>query len=220
MKISKNTFNILKNYSTINPSVLVEAGNVISTMSPQKTILSYCELEETFPVDFAIYDLGRFLQISSLFEDPEFVFQNDRLTISGEKHEVTYRYAEPDMIITPPKKKLELPEEGQIVTHVTWADFGKMMRGASILQKPEVQIRATGDGIFLEAVDTKDMSGDNYSIELNALGNSDTVGTFIFKIENLKLIEGDYAIKLSPKGMAEFVNQTTNINYFIALQAN
>ena len=219
MKISKNTFNILKNYSTINPSVLVKAGNVISTMSPQKTILSYCALEETFPVDFAIYDLGRFLQISSLFEDPEFDFQSDRLTISGDKHEVTYRYAEPDMIITPPNKKLELPVEDQVVTNVTWADFQKMMRGASILQKPEVRIVVSGDTIKMEAIDTKDMSGDNYSIELEQVSAA-SEGEFIFKIENLKLIEGDYAVKLSPKGMAEFVNQTTDINYFIALQAS
>lgn len=218
MKISKNTIDVLKNYATINPSVLVKAGNVISTMSPQKTILSYGELEETFPENFAIYELSRFLGVISLFEEPDFDFHSDRVIISGGSHSVTYRYAEPSMIITPPEKELRLPDDGMVSVNLTWADFTKMMRGASILQKPEVRFSVAGGEIVMGAIDTKDMSGDSYSI---TLADSDAAeGNFVFKIENLKLIEGDYEVKLSPQGLAQFTNIERNMTYFIALQAN
>lgn len=220
MKISKGTIDVLKNYSTINPSVLVKAGNNISTISGTKTILSSATVEETFPENFAVYELSRFLGVVSLFEDPDFDFQSDRVIVSGNKHSVTYRYAEASMIIRPPEGEVALPDDGLITTQLTWADFTKMMRGASILQKPEVQFRAEGESIFLEAVDTKDMSGDNYSIELSVDGVVEQLGTFVFKIENLKLIEGDYTVQLSPKGLAKFTNNDRSIHYFIALQTN
>lgn len=216
MKISKGTIDVLKNYSTVNPSVLVKAGNAISTMAATKTILSSAVVEETFPVDFAVYELSRFLGVISLFEDPDFDFQENSVTISGGSHSVRYNYAEASMIITPPERELKLPEDGLVTTDVSWIDFTKVMRGASILQKPEVQFRVEDGRVFLEAVDMKNMKGDNYSIELEPVPVGS--GTYVFKIENLKLIEGDYTIELSPQGMAKFTNKNRQIHYFIALQ--
>ena len=40
MKISEKTFDVLKNFSTINPSIAVKAGNVLRTVSEQKNILA------------------------------------------------------------------------------------------------------------------------------------------------------------------------------------
>ena len=39
MKISTETLNILKNFSTINSSLVVKQGNTIRTISPAKNIL-------------------------------------------------------------------------------------------------------------------------------------------------------------------------------------
>ena len=73
----------------------------------------------------------------------------------------------------------------------------------------------------MEAVDTKDMSGDNYSIVVDEYGEDVDINEmeYIFKIENMKLIEGDYNINLSPKGLARFKCTTKPITYFIALEA-
>ena len=221
MNISKNTIDILKNYATINPSVYVKKGNVISTISPQKTIMSFCEVEETFPENFAIYELSRFLGVVSLFEDPSYEFMEEKVKIKSNKHSVLYRYAEPSMIITPPDKEITLPKENITELDVSWSDIQKVMRGASILSKPQVQFSVRRSKIFMEAVDTKDMSGDNYSIVVDEYGEDVDISEmdYIFKIENMKLIEGDYKIALSPKGLARFQCVTKPITYFIALEA-
>jgi hypothetical protein len=39
MKLSENTINILKNFSTINKAIEIKPGNVISTISPSKTVI-------------------------------------------------------------------------------------------------------------------------------------------------------------------------------------
>ena len=49
MKINKETLNTLKNFSDINMSVEVKAGNTLRTVSVQKNILAQAEVETTFP---------------------------------------------------------------------------------------------------------------------------------------------------------------------------
>ena len=75
MKISSETLNILKSYTTINPSIYVEPGSIIKTISPQKTIVASAEVDDVFDSNFGIYDLNQFLSVTTLFEDPDFVFE-------------------------------------------------------------------------------------------------------------------------------------------------
>ena len=49
MKLSKQTIEILKNFSSINMSVVLKPGSKIRTVSPQKTILAQAIVSETFP---------------------------------------------------------------------------------------------------------------------------------------------------------------------------
>ena len=75
MKINKDTLNTLKNFSDINMSIEVKAGNTLRTVSVQKNILAQAEVETTFPQDFAIYEVNRFLGAISLFDNPDFEFE-------------------------------------------------------------------------------------------------------------------------------------------------
>ncbi len=64
MKITRATFDILKNFSTINGSILVKEGNSLATISTSKNILAQAEVSETFENEFGIYDLGEFLRVA------------------------------------------------------------------------------------------------------------------------------------------------------------
>ena len=74
MKLSEQTVSILKNFSTINQNLVIKEGSEISTMSAMKNIVSKSEVEEPFPVEFAIYDLNEFLSAMSLFTNPDLDF--------------------------------------------------------------------------------------------------------------------------------------------------
>ena len=54
VKLTKNTQSILKNFSTLNSNILINEGNIIKTMSPQKNVMAQAVVEESFPVDFGI----------------------------------------------------------------------------------------------------------------------------------------------------------------------
>ena len=113
MKISESTFEVLKNFSTINPSLSFKTGNVLRTVSPQKNILASAVVSESFPQDFAIYEMNQFLGLTSLFEDAVFDFGSSSLTVSEASQpssQCRYTYTDPSMITSPPEKNLELPD--------------------------------------------------------------------------------------------------------------
>ena len=66
MKLSNETLELLKNFSTINQNLLIKAGNTISTMSAMKNIVAKADVAETFTQEVAIYDLNEFLSAVSL----------------------------------------------------------------------------------------------------------------------------------------------------------
>ena len=84
MKLTENTVNVLKNFSTINPNLLVKEGSTITTMSAMKNILAKANVDEQFNQQFAIYDLNEFLSSTSLFKTPVIDFENQFLTINEE----------------------------------------------------------------------------------------------------------------------------------------
>ena len=61
MKLSESTVNLLKNFSSINQSILFKAGNKLRTISVMKNILVEANVAEEFDKDFGIYDLNQFL---------------------------------------------------------------------------------------------------------------------------------------------------------------
>ena len=110
MKISTETLNILKNFSTINSSLVVKQGNTIRTISPAKNILAKFECPENFINDFAVYDLNEFLGGLSLFKDPDFDFTDPScLLIKSGKSKVKYFFSDPSVITAPPEKDIVLP---------------------------------------------------------------------------------------------------------------
>ena len=84
MKISNDTRNVLKNFSTINSGIRVKSGNKLETISNMKNILAVATVNESFPQDFSIYNLPEFLGATSLLSDPEFEFGDTSLTVADD----------------------------------------------------------------------------------------------------------------------------------------
>ena len=77
MKLSDSTLSLLKNFSTINQSILFKQGSKLRTISVMKNILAEATISEELPQDFGIYDLGQFLNGMGLHQSPELDFTND-----------------------------------------------------------------------------------------------------------------------------------------------
>ena len=205
MKISKKTTEILKNFATINQSILLTKGSQLKTITPSKTIMSVAEVPDSFPKDAAIYDISRFLSVCSLYTDPDIDFGTTEFTISEGNRKTRYAYADPSMIVIPPDvAKVNFPA-ADVVVNIKWDDFNTVMNAATYLQLPEIAFVGEGGKCFLKALknDVKNTSSDSYSIELSDVKTNDEF-VLVIKLENLKIMPLDYEISLSSKGISKF----------------
>ena len=65
MKLSEKTVKILKNFSSINQSMLFRTGNKLKTKSTLNGIAAQAVVEEDIPFEFVIYEAGLKFQLSS-----------------------------------------------------------------------------------------------------------------------------------------------------------
>lgn len=214
IKLSKKTLDILKNYASINSNILVNPGNVITTISPVKNVLAEAKVEESFDTTFGIWDLNKFLGTVSLFEDPEFEFHDKYVTISGANgSSVKYFYCEPKLLTTP-SKKINMPAS-VVKFKLTQKTFNELQKAASVLQFTDIAVRSNDGRMELVALDKNDDTSNNYSVDL---GETEADFEFYFKVENLKLLAGDYTVEITEKIVSKFSHETIDLSYWIALE--
>jgi len=95
MKLSEKTLSLLKNFGSINQSILFKEGNKLRTISVMKNILAEAEIAEDIPQDFGIYDLNQFLNGLSLHQSPELDFENHGYVVIREgkmRYNETYSF--------------------------------------------------------------------------------------------------------------------------------
>lgn len=215
MKLSPETITTLKNFASINQSILVKNGSKLRTISVMKNILAEAEVKETFPRDFAIYDLNQFLNGLSLHQDPDLDFSNDsHLIIREGKRRVKYFFADPEVIVTPPDKELELPSQ-DVCFQLEHSQLDKLIKASAVYQLPDLSAVGEAGVVKLVVRDKKNDTSNEFSI---IVGETDSEFTFNFKVENIKIIPGTYDVVVSKKLLSKFTNPKYNLNYYIALE--
>jgi len=215
MKLSDNTLTILKNFAGINNSILVKEGTKLRTISVAKNILAEADIKEEFPRDFAIYDLNQFLNGLSLHADPDLDFKEDSyLSIREGKRRVKYFFADPNVIIAPPEKDINLPSQ-DVCFQLDSASLEKMVKAAAVYQLPDLSAVGEAGVIKLVVRDKKNDTSNEYAI---VVGETDQEFTFNFKVENIKIIPGAYDVVVSSKLLSQFTNTKYNLTYYIALE--
>ena len=211
MKLSEQTVNILKNFSTINQNILVKSGSQLQTMSTMKNILGTADVSEAFPRDFGIYDLNEFLGVLTLVNDAELKFDNDSyLTVNGGRTKVRYFYSDPSILTTPPE--VFNPPECDVTFEVSKNVLTNLLKASAVMQLPDV-VLSNGT---ITATDLKNVTSNKFTEQLD-----DTVSDpfeFRFKADNLKMIPGDYNVSASTSaGVSNWVGKEAS--YWIAMEA-
>ena len=218
MKISKETLEVLKNFSAINPNLVISEGNKLSTIADAKNIMAAAVVSESFPKKVGIYDLNEFLSALSLIEDPEFEFGDSDVSIKSNTATLTYRYADTS-ILTSPEKEVNMPPT-DVEVNLTADDIAQIRRAGSALNHPVVSITTEhgDDAVYLQVKDPNNSSANVYSHKVCS-ASSDDAYDYQFLIANLKLIPGDYKVAVSSKLISnwECINNTS-VKYWIALE--
>ena len=215
MKLSDKTLTLLKNFSSINQSILFKHGSSLRTISVMKNILAEAQIDEEIPKDFGIYDLNQFLNGLALHQKPELDFEDDSYVVIKEgRMRSKYFFADPKVIVTPPDKEITLPDE-TVSFELSTSQLDKLLKAAAIYQLPDLSV-VGGDGVVKVLVrDKKNDTSNDFSI---VVGETDSKFSFNFKVENIKIVPGTYDIVVSQKLLSRFTCQNYALKYYIALE--
>jgi len=217
MQISKQTFDILKNFSEINSSILIKPGAKLETISEMKNILATANVTEDFSREFGIYDLPEFLNLvnSDVFSGGKYTLDDKYLTIENGSAKSKYFYAAAANI-TSPTKSITMPD-AEIKFELKQENLADIKSMASILHKPDIAVRSDGEDIVISVLEKKDDGSSTFDL---TVGSNSTSGTFCmyFKEEYLKIMKGNYDVEISSKAISHFKHQNLDLEYWIALE--
>jgi hypothetical protein len=215
MKLSDKTLTLLKNFSSINQSILFKEGSSLRTISVMKNILAEATIEEELPKDFGIYDLNQFLNGLNLHQNAELDFENSNYVVIREgKSRSKYFFADPNVIVTPPDKSISLPSE-DVCFILDTKELDKLLKAAAVYQLPDLSVVGEAGVVKLVVRDKKNDTSNDFSV---VVGETDEVFTFNFKVENLKIIPGSYEVVISQKLLSRFTNTGFDVKYYVALE--
>lgn len=214
MKLSKETVALFKNFAGINSNLLLKNGNKLATISGQKNVMADATVTETFP-DFGIYDLNEFLGAMSLFDDPELDFQDKYVSIKQGNMNIKF-FAADSSVLTAPQKAITFPE-AEINFNITADKLTMIQKTASVLRSPDVSIVGDGSSITIVVGDKKNATGNSFS---ESVGTTDKKFKVNLKVENLKMLPGDYQVSISSKKISRFKSPNSDLVYYVAVEAD
>lgn len=214
MKLSKETVALFKNFAGINSNLLLKSGSKLATISGQKNVMADVTVTETFP-DFGIYDLNEFLGAMSLFDDPDLDFQDKYVSIRQGSSNIKF-YAADASVLTAPQKAITFPD-AEINFNMSAAMLNMISKTASVLRASDVSIVGDGSTITVVVGDKKNATGNSFS---ESVGTTDKTFKVNLKVENLKMLPGDYAVSISSKKISRFKSVAGDLDYYVAVEAD
>ena len=222
INLTKQTVAILKSMAGINSNIHVMPGNELVTVSPHKNIMFTARVDETFPSEFAIWDLNQFLSTYSLLTDSEVVFGENHCVITSGRQSCKYHYADTRLVNgCRPPNKLNLPPV-RVVFDLPQQELTDLLRAAAVLQLPDIMFTNEGGVVKIVAFDKEKANTTNrYEIEAEP---KDMQQNCVFKIfiksENLKLLPGDYEISLCEELAIQMKHQDLDATYVLAVTSD
>jgi len=216
MKFSKQTIDILKNFSQINSSIMLTKGSFIMTKTLNSVVYAEAQIPDVIDEDVGIYDLNSFLNMLNVVGvDSE--IQHDITTgeiiIRGDKMKIVERSADPTTIVKP-KKRLEMPV-ADLIFQITSNDFEKLIKASRMMKLTNLSVSPINGKLVMTA-NSKE-SASTFSVEVGDY-EGDNVFNFDMKIDNLLFINSDYKVEISSKGAAKF-SSDNGVSYVVVLES-
>ena len=218
VNLSKATLMVLKNFSTINGSIVIREGSTLKTINVGENLVAEYRCEEEFPQTFAIYDLNQFLGGLLIFDSCSLVFNNtEYLSIQGNGRNVKYYFSDPEITLkTAPDRKINFPGADLEFT-IKEKDLENLRKASDIYNIPDLVFKSSEQNqITLNLCDKENETSNVYTQDVN--GECTGVYDLTMKMENIRLLPGDYDVQISSKLITQWKHKTLNLTYWIALE--
>jgi len=219
MKESNKTISLLQSFAQISSNLLVKPGKKLTTRNAVNSIQARAVVDETFPQQFAIYDLNQLLSLISVSEHPDIEFGNKSLVIrSANGGETEYFYADESLVTVPNENPPQL--EDVYTFKLTASDIQTIVKTASIVSATMLSIVSDKGKVTLSINDPKNSTSHSYK---KPLGDATSSFNVKMAIDSFKVVADEYNVRVAHavaktgKVMVFFFESTSSdLTYLIA----
>jgi hypothetical protein len=156
------------------------------------------------------------LGVISLFQNTDLKFSDKYVTISdGGSSKIKY-YAAGEGVVKSAPATIKFPAP-DVSFDLDEAQLAMILRTAAVLKASDVSIAGDGSNLKVVVSDKKNDTANAYEM---SIGSTDKVFSANLKIENLKMLPGDYTVEVSSKKISKFTNKASDLSYFVAIEAD
>lgn len=240
MQFNEETMAVLKNYETINPSLVFREGNVLEVGSITKHIFSRAVLLEDVEQDFAIYNMNQFLNTINLFHEPHFEFSSNYVTMRSEFNNTStnYYFCNIDVVDNLPSRDvlqdLFTPPNENKDFNLSETTIKEIQKAANVLTLDSILIKVEDGKLIFNVFDKKSAPDQNNFEKVfdgDDIVNVDFdsfIDSYILPMDNLKMIPGvGYQAKIGSienGGNLLYLKATwdkkTKLEYWLTLEPN
>lgn len=217
MKLSSQTLEILKNFASINQSIYFLEGQCQKTFSPLKVSYAEAVVAESFPRDFAIYDLNTLLGVFSLFTAPDLEFTDTAVVLSEGRQKATYRYCNPELIVHPPRDKR--PNVGEVVAkfQLPAPELKSILKAVALFGHEHIGFNSDSDGnLTINTVKLNEsQSSEGVSIRL-AEGSVPDIQCAV-AVANLRLLPHSFTVSVTKRAVM-FASNDAELTYIVPVE--
>jgi hypothetical protein len=179
MKLSSETLEVLKNFASSNPAIIIHPGNVVRSRAPDKSWFAEATVPDSFEKKIVLYNFGGFLGVLSLFRNdpPELRFGDTHVEISDGRQRIDYTLgAESESLIAAAPDKTPPFPKPDFEFDVGIEDLQKALKAISVLGLSELAIEVKDERVLLRGADRKNKAKNVYSaVVAEAPGVADRV---------------------------------------------
>ena len=152
-----------------------------------------------------------------LFENPTLEFDNtDYVYIRGRGRAAKYYFSDPEITLkSAPQKNINFPG-ADIQFNITWEDLMGLQKAASVYSLTDLVFSSQDGEITLKLLDSENDTSNDYE----QVVQGETTGDYnlTLKVDHIRLLPGDYTVKVSKHLVSEWQHQNLDLTYYIALE--
>lgn len=227
-KMPEKLVTVLKNFSQLNPSIVI-CNDKVEVISTHKSAIGTYKFEEALPIDqtIGLYDSSEFLSVLSIYKSPDIVVNEKYVTISEGNSKVRYFLTAETLL---PKVLIQNKYNSddirnRISTIGCELDFilsaeklNMILKMSSLLKSEWMFFESVVDKIRMTVGNELESSNNIWEVDIFEDIITNTLEAPVkLNISDLKLIPSDYKVLISSRGMSSFTS-TLGVEYFIGLQ--
>lgn len=208
---------VLKNLSSINPSMVIEPTR-FSVINESKSVVSYYQFDDSYDYEeFGIYEVPEFLSVLATLKNPTIEPKEKYLIIGDTNSKFKYFTTSKDLLpkvfdVKSKFAKVKCPIEFDISSE----KLQLIYKTANILKADYVFVQSDEKKVRLTVANELNSSSSSFEITIEDGIKTNELADKVIKIPicDMKLYQGDYTVQIAEK-ISCWKNIMGNLEYYI-----